>query len=307
MKRALRILIALFWSVFLFAQDKLPSTEQKPKPPANSFDQQQQPPPVPALKNPFGNNASPSPGSAIQQAARAAAAERGHSLGPLDILSETMGVDFSPYLARVVHDVKQSWFNLIPDPARAPLMKKGKVSIEFAILKDGKVSGMKLAGSSGDIQLDKAAWAGIEAANPLPPLPTEFGGQYVAVRFHFYYNPAPSEVPATSSVDQKTFRIGLSQQKASGITVRIRPRRVALVSDSPQVFFATVTGTANRAVTWSVIGLNCSGSDCGTILPNGLYTAPHVVTRPLFARVTAVSLADSSAYDAVTVRVSTEE
>jgi TonB family protein len=292
MKRALRILIALSWSVFLFAQDK-PSTEQKPKPPANSFDQKQQP--VPALKNPFGNNASPSPGSAIEQAARAAAAERGHSMGPVDILSETMGVDLYPYLARVVHDVKQSWFNLIPDSARAPLRKKGKVSIEFAILKDGKVSGMKLAGSSGDIQLDKAAWAGIEAANPFPPLPAEFGGQYVGVRFHFYYNPAPSEV------------LGLSQQKTSGITVRIKPRRVTLVADSPQVFFATVTGTANRAVTWSVIGLNCSGSDCGTILPNGLYTAPHVVTTPLFAKVKAVSLADSSVYDAVTVRVSTEE
>ena len=55
-----------------------------------------------------------------------------------------MGVDFGPYLARVLHDVKMNWYNLIPEAARAPLMKKGKVSIEFAILKDGRIAGMQL-------------------------------------------------------------------------------------------------------------------------------------------------------------------
>ena len=99
-------------------------------------------------------------GSAIEQAARAAAAGRGSyggsngdyglgqgrratgAIGPLDILSDTMGVDFGPYLARVLHDVKQNWYNLIPESAM--LGKRGKVSIEFAILKDGRVAGMAL-------------------------------------------------------------------------------------------------------------------------------------------------------------------
>ena len=105
-----------------------------------------------------------------------------------------MGVDFGPYLARVLHDVKQNWYNLIPEVARAPLMKKGKVSIEFAILKDGRVAGMRLVSSSGDVALDRAAWGGITASNPFPPLPSEFGGKYLASVSISYYNPDKSDL-----------------------------------------------------------------------------------------------------------------
>jgi TonB family protein len=147
-----------------------------------------------------------SPGAAIEQAARAAAASRGGyggeggdfglgqgrqpgAVGALDVLSDTMGVDFGPYLKHVVDEVRRNWYNLIPESARAPLVKKGKVSIEFAILKDGRVAGMQYVSGSGDVALDRAAYAGITASNPFPPLPNEFGGQYLALRFHFFYNP----------------------------------------------------------------------------------------------------------------------
>src|SRR3954470_19772185 len=39
-------------------------------------------------------------------------------------------------------------------------------------------------------------------------------------------------------------------------------------------FKATVTGTSDQAVTWSVSGTNCSGNACGTINSAGLYSAP---------------------------------
>ncbi len=48
---------------------------------------------------------------------------------------------------------------------------------------------MQIVGTSGDVALDRAAYGGITASKPFPPLPTEFGGQYLALRFHFYYNP----------------------------------------------------------------------------------------------------------------------
>jgi TonB family protein len=167
----------------------------------------------PAPARPSFNTGSLSAGSAIEQAARAAMANRGRgyggdggdfglgqgrqptqAIGPLDVLSDTMGVDFGPYLARVLHDVKMNWYNMIPEAARAPLMKKGKVSIEFAILKDGRVAGMQLAGTSGDVALDRAAWGGITASNPFPPLPSQFGGQYLSLRFHFFYNPDKADL-----------------------------------------------------------------------------------------------------------------
>jgi TonB family protein len=188
-----------------FAQAQPGQQSQAESRPAPQTQARLESPLMPAQPN-FG--ASLTPGQAIQQAARAAAAGRvGGTVGgsggdygtgssgsgridsDLDILSDTMGVDFGPYLSRVLHDVRINWYNLIPEVARPPLLKKGKVAITFVILKDGKIAGLQLAGGSGDVSLDRAAWGGIQGSNPFPPLPGEFRGPYLALRFHFYYNP----------------------------------------------------------------------------------------------------------------------
>jgi TonB family protein len=178
-----------------------------PPPPANQAKLQSQP--LPSAPKPNFNTANESPGELIAQAAQAAAANHGAysgeggdygqvfgrqataAMGPMEILSDTMGVDFGPYLQRVLHDVRVNWYEIIPESARPPIMKKGKVAIEFAILPNGKVAGMRLeqGGSSGDAALDRAAWGGITGSDPFPPLPQEFKGQYLALRFHFFYNP----------------------------------------------------------------------------------------------------------------------
>ena len=150
-----------------------------------------------------------SAGSAIQQATQAAAANRaaggggqggdfglgtgahGRQLGALDILSDTQGVDFGPYLQRILEDVRNNWYRLIPESAS---MKKGKLAIEFAITKDGSIADMRLVVTSNDAALDRAAWGGIYTSNPFPPLPTEFTGPYLALRFRFYYNPDKSDL-----------------------------------------------------------------------------------------------------------------
>jgi len=74
-------------------------------------------------------------------------------------------------------------------------MKKGKLTIEFAIRKDGTITGMTLAATSGDVALDRGAWGGITLSAPFPPLPTDFHGQYLALRFNFYYNPDKADLP----------------------------------------------------------------------------------------------------------------
>ncbi|MGO9086845.1 MAG: TonB family protein [Candidatus Sulfotelmatobacter sp.] len=149
-----------------------------------------------------------SAGSVIQQATQDAAAHRGggggdegdfglgthargRQLGALDILSDTQGVDFGPYLARILQDVKYNWYRLIPESAE---MKKGKLQIEFAITREGNIAQMRCTLSSGDVALDRAAWGGITASNPFPPLPSEFTGPYLALRFRFYYNPDQADL-----------------------------------------------------------------------------------------------------------------
>lgn len=105
--------------------------------------------------------------------------------GPI-ILSDTLGVDFGPYLARVVYNVKRNWYAVIPETAR--LGQKGRVSIVFEILKDGSVPELRLVASSGSDPLDRAALASIRASNPFPPLPDEFTGQHLVLQFIFLYN-----------------------------------------------------------------------------------------------------------------------
>jgi TonB family protein len=177
-----------------------------PQQPANSETAQLQTPR--ANSNPFKMGGAMSAGDAIQEAARAAAERRGggggqegdfglgtgahgRQMGALEILSDTQGVDFGPYLQRILQEVKEHWYSLIPESAQ---MKKGKLAIEFAITKDGQVAGMKLIATSGDTALDRAAWGGITASNPFPPLPSDFGGPYLALRFRFYYNPEKGEL-----------------------------------------------------------------------------------------------------------------
>jgi TonB family protein len=194
------------------AAPQAPQGQPSPPPPPDQNQVARLQTPPAERPTPSFNTGAMSAGSAIEQAARAAASNRGgysgdggdyglgqgkqggEAIGPMDVLSDTMGVDFGPYLARVLHDVRENWYRIIPESARAPLMKKGKVSIEFAILKNGQVAGLQIVGTSGDVALDRAAYGGITASKPFPPLPTEFGGQYLALRFHFYYNPDKSDI-----------------------------------------------------------------------------------------------------------------
>lgn len=106
--------------------------------------------------------------------------------GPIEVLSDTHGLDFRPYFQDVVGKVRRNWYAVIPQSKK---YENGKVAIQFAVNRDGSVSGMKLVDSSGDEALDRAAWAGIATASPFSSLPTEFKGEYVLLRFRFYYNP----------------------------------------------------------------------------------------------------------------------
>jgi len=146
------------------------------------------------------------PGEAIQQSLQSAA--RGRATGTLPgtgdstsqlnnlnpnfstqgpiILSDTQGVDFGPYLARVIYNVRRNWYAVIPEAAR--LGQKGRVGIVFEIVKDGSVPQIRLVAPSGADSLDRAAIASIRTSNPFPPLPEEFTGKHLVLQFNYLYN-----------------------------------------------------------------------------------------------------------------------
>jgi hypothetical protein len=192
-----------------------------PMPQANQDTQAQHPgeqaqaPPnqLPQLQSPATSVPSPqikfggtmSAGSAIEQAARAAAENRGGgygdggdyglsqgksggTMGQVDILSDTMGFDFNPYLQRIFHTVDRNWRILMPESVYPPILKKGMVFIEFSIMKDGSVQGLKVVGPPADVALVRAAWGSITNSTPFPPLPGDFPGQYLELRFKYFYN-----------------------------------------------------------------------------------------------------------------------
>jgi outer membrane biosynthesis protein TonB len=193
--------------------------QQSPAPPANAQappppEQQPQPAPSapqvaklqspPVTRKPTFSTQPMSASQSIAQAAQAAAQTHGKyagddgdnglgqrqpaARGNVEILSGHMGVDFGPYLQQVLHVVRENWIRQLPESAMPPLLKKGEVTIDFAILKDGSIAGMRYYSGSGDVSLDRAAYGGITASNPFQPLPGEFAGQYLSLRIRFILN-----------------------------------------------------------------------------------------------------------------------
>ncbi len=188
---------------------QLPQPQQPaPLPPSTAAPQ-----PAPQLETPRAaplpakpnfSLGSQNPSDQLRQAMRDSAHSNGGAMsgpglnqhsgaaGGAQILSDTQGVDFGPYMQKVIRETYRTWDPLIPEEVNPPILKKGEVEIIFAILPNGRVEAreplnMHLTGRSGDVALDRAAWGAIQGAD-YPPLPREFHGPYLQLRFRFQYN-----------------------------------------------------------------------------------------------------------------------
>jgi TonB family protein len=101
----------------------------------------------------------------------------------IDLMSDTGGVDVSPYVMNMVSDLKKQWLRLAADSANQPPTKKEETIITFGIAADGTVSSMALNGSTHNVALDKTAWSAVQATSYLPPPTGSF-----KVRVHFVVN-----------------------------------------------------------------------------------------------------------------------
>ncbi|WP_254059595.1 TonB family protein [Granulicella sp. L46] len=114
---------------------------------------------------------------------------RGTGVGSgAEILSDTQGVNFQPYLQRIIRLIYQQWIPLLPEEARPPLNKRGTSQIRFTINPDGTIAAMHLDGSSHDDALNRAAWGSITGVGQFPPLPKQFHGPNLELRIHYLVN-----------------------------------------------------------------------------------------------------------------------
>jgi len=118
--------------------------------------------------------------------------------------------------------------------------------------------------------------------------------------------PSPSTVTVTatslsdlSQAGTATVTIG----SPTSVAVFVSPSSVTLSVKGQQQFAASVTGSSNTGVRWSVSGTGCVAGSCGSISPTGLYTAPPTVPTPALATVTATSLADPTKSNSASVLI----
>src|SRR5271170_5531859 len=104
----------------------------------------------------------------------------------LQLLSDAQGVDFKPYLIQVLTAVRRNWLAILPESAR--LGRRGRVLVQFAIDRNGRVPKLVIAEGAGTDALDRAAVAGVSASYPFPPLPAEDKGHQIRLQFAFSYN-----------------------------------------------------------------------------------------------------------------------
>jgi len=223
--------------------------------------------------------------------------------GPIDVLTDTKGVDLNAYLQPVLNSVRKNWYKLIPESARAPIMKKGKVAITFRVMKDGKITGVQLAESSGDVALDRAAYGGVTESSPLSPLPSAFSCDFLTLRFRFYYNPGQGEDFPRESSATRVPCVTTAIRFGGEIGVTVSPASAQVVAGAGQQFLAAVTGEVGSAVSWSVGGSGCVAASCGIITTDGLYTAPLGIPNPATVTVTATLAATPSQTANATVTI----
>jgi TonB C terminal len=118
---------------------------------------------------------------------------RGTAYGGIEMLTDPQGVDFQSYLQRVYVTVKRNWFAVMP--ASVELGEKGIVYLTFRINRDGSVPSDEplIERNSGKEPLDRAAYSSVRASSPFEPLPPQFNGPYIELRYRYYYNILPND------------------------------------------------------------------------------------------------------------------
>jgi hypothetical protein len=96
-----------------------------------------------------------------------------------------------------------------------------------------------------------------------------------------------------AGITQKT-QAPVQPPPTSGISVSVSPATASIRAGDSYTFKATVSGSSNASLTWSVNGTKGGSATVGTIDANGKYTAPASLPNPNTVSVKATSTADTS-------------
>src|SRR6266850_1734529 len=119
--------------------------------------------------------------------------------------------------------------------------------------------------------------------------------------------PSPNPVTATAvSVADITKSASAQITVINHVVASVQPASVTLAPLGVQGFTAAVLGTSNQSVVWQVQGAACTGAGiCGSINPNGTYTAPNTAPTPNAIQVVAICSDDTSQSGIANVTITT--
>jgi len=105
----------------------------------------------------------------------------GAGSGPASFNDDSFGSRFPEYVRLMTLAIRSAW--------DSPAVQQGvppRVYVTFTVGKRGEVSNVEVSKSSGSLQLDNSARRAVMTAK-VPPLPSDYSGSSVDVRFYFEY------------------------------------------------------------------------------------------------------------------------
>jgi len=100
-----------------------------------------------------------------------------------DIQFDSKGVEFGPWIARFIAQVKSNWF--VPDAA---MVMSGHVVLAFNVHRDGSITDLRIVTPSTVTAFTNSALGAIKLSNPTMPLPAEYPTEQAQFVVTFHYN-----------------------------------------------------------------------------------------------------------------------
>ena len=112
----------------------------------------------------------------------------------IEVLTDTQGVDFGPYVAAMFKSLMARWYRDMPEDVQ--LGEAGKVIVRFRILQDGSVptDSLKIETTTSKRKLlGSTSLKAVQKSSPFERLPTQFTGEFIDLRVTFFYNLDPAK------------------------------------------------------------------------------------------------------------------
>jgi hypothetical protein len=191
--------------------------------------------------------------------------------------------------------------SLTPATATLAVGHRQTFSVQVAGTPNQLVSLLVNGGAGGTLSAGQTCATG---SNPCQQISATGAGSFDYLAPSGVPSPNPVTVTAESEADtSKTASAAVTI--LPHIIVSVLPASVTLPGGGQQSFTASVLGTSNQLVVWTISGAGCAAAGaCGSIDSTGLYTAPSLAPSPNLVTVTATSSEDPAQAGTATATIS---